>query len=121
MGGTAFAGPVGIVAEGAVLVAEGVATYKILDGVRRAKAAAELGLEAIEAQILTGNKVVETARVPITNLLSPKNVIDLTRQDAMNRWLTILKGMRAGDRFPPVKIEPGTIGTPISDVPFLFR
>ena len=104
-----------------VAIAEGVETFEILDGVRRAKAAADLGLEAISAELIEAERVIERVSVPIKNLLSPKDLIDLSQQPAMGRWLEIMKATRAGEIVRPIRIQSGTRGTPLESIKFLFR
>ena len=121
MGGTAFAGPVGIAAKGVVAIAEGVETFEILDGVRRAKAALELGEEAVVAQIEVAEKIVETTRVPLNALRTPfKNMIEVDTPELLNRWLRILRGTRNGENLPPIRVRPGSSGPTLQDVKFKF-
>lgn len=96
-------------------------TFEILDGVRRAKAAAELGQTTIEAQVEIGGKVVQTGRVPIDALRSPfKSALDVSTPPLMQRWLRVFQGTRSGDPLPPIVIQPGASGTPIQQLPFIF-
>jgi hypothetical protein len=96
-------------------------SYEILDGVRRAKAATELGQETISAVVQVGGKTVATGEVPVSSLLSPtKSVIDVSTPSAMQRWLSVLKGTQAGDALPPIVIQPGARGVPIPGVGFQF-
>ncbi len=114
------------IAPGYSLAAEGASTlagdsYEILDGVRRAKAAAELGQETIPAVVQVGGKTVATGQVPVSSLLSPtKSVIDVSTPSALQRWLSVLKGTQAGDALPPIVIQPGARGVPIPGVGFQF-
>jgi hypothetical protein len=59
----------GAAAEEGLEVLEGE-SYEVIDGVRRAKAASELGQETIAAEVQIGGKTVASGRVPISSLLS---------------------------------------------------
>ena len=91
--------------------------YEILDGVRRAKAAAEAGEATIPAQI---NGVGDVIDVSIDQLLSPKESIDASSEAALQRWLTTLERTLSGETPPPITITPGSVGTPIANVPVIF-
>jgi RHS repeat-associated protein len=108
-----------VAAEAGGLV-RGAESYRIIDGVRRAKAAAELGQETIQANVQIGDKIVGSVRVSPSELLSPKGVIEVNTQRQLRRWLSILKGTQAGDPIPPITITPGNAGTPIPEVGFQF-
>ncbi len=56
----------------------------------------------------------------VSQLLSSKSLIDVSNPSAMQRWLRILNGMQAGDTLPPIIIQPGTSGIPITGVGFGF-
>ena len=93
-------------------VAEGE-TYEILDGVRRAKAAAMAGQETIQAEVIgSGGKVVN---VGVDALRSPKAVIDATGP-GLGRWLSTLRQTLAGSQPPPILVQPGSVGTTIARV-----
>jgi len=97
------------------------ATYLIRSGVRRAKAFQLGGLTAIRAEIFdssTGKKLA-VAELPIQELRSPKDVIDLTSAPSERiRFERIERTVRSGrqDRIPPIEVEPGAIGVRIEDV-----
>jgi hypothetical protein len=96
-------------------------TFEIVEGVRRAKAAAELGQTTIEAEVYVGGKHVETLQVPIDALRSPfKSVIDVSNPVNMGRWLRVLNGTKAGDSLPPIAVRPGANGITIPSVKFAF-
>jgi hypothetical protein len=99
----------------------GNGSYEVLDGVRRAKAAAELGQETIAAEIQIGGKTVASGLVPVSSLLSPtKSAIDVSTSTGLQRWLSVLNGTRAGDALPSIIIQPGARGIPIPGVGFRF-
>lgn len=53
-------------------------TFRIRDGVRRAKTAELLGRDRILAKVYSGDKWIETKEIPRVDLRSPKDVLDLT-------------------------------------------
>lgn len=113
----AEAGPqaIGVSARGAVQ------TFEITEGVRRAKAAAELGHATIQAEVQVGGKIVQRGEVAVDALRSPfKSAIDVSNPTNMQRWLRVLKGTAAGDELPAITIRPGSNGPPISDVTFKY-
>jgi RHS repeat-associated protein len=88
--------------------------YEILDGVRRAKAAAEAGQTTIPAQV---NGVGDVIDVSIDQLLSPKESIDAYSSEAnLQRWLNTLERTMSGETPPPINVTPGQVGTPIANV-----
>lgn len=89
-------------------------TYKINDGVRRAKAADLAGHDTIWARV--GRNVVER-KVPIRALRSPKTEIDLRPRGERERWESVKAGMaKEPDLFPPIDVVPSADGVPIEDV-----
>ncbi|MCL2825661.1 MAG: hypothetical protein FWD57_16845, partial [Polyangiaceae bacterium] len=94
-------------------------TYKIMDGVRRAKAAQELGHTTIPGTIQgQGGGVVD---LPIASLRSPKDVIWLNNPVATQRWLDTMRSTTAGSRPPPIEVMKGTQGTPVYQVQIRFK
>ena len=88
-------------------------TYKIVDGVRRSKAAELTGNATIRAEIEgTGGK---TGEIAIDALRSPKEVIE-TAGSGAKRWASVLEGTRAGADMPPILVRPSSAGIPIRDV-----
>ncbi len=47
-------------------------------------------------------------------------MIDVSTPSALQRWLSILNGTQVGDTLPPIIIQPGTSGVPITGVGFGF-
>ncbi len=91
-------------------------TFEISDGVRRAKAAEQLGLKSIEAMDYTG----KTFQVEIDNLRSPfKNSIDISTPLKLNRYEKIFNGFKSGDKIPPIYVNPGNRGVKIIDIKFI--
>lgn len=91
----------------------GQPTFQIMDGVRRAKAAQLAGSSSIRAEVLgSGGKVVD---IPLEALLSPKTSID-TSGAGLSRWLTTLQQTLAGSPPPPILVQPGGQGTPLTQV-----
>ena len=92
-------------------------TYRIDEGVRRAKAAWLCGHETIAARI---DGLGEIIQVPIAALLSPKTRIE-DNGPRGGSWGTIYRATQRGAVLPPiiinlVIINPGTNGIPIADV-----
>jgi RHS repeat-associated protein len=107
--------------EASGLLGKSGETFEILDGVRRAKAAAELGNATIRAEVMVGDRVVQTGDVALSSLRSPfKSAIDVSNPSLMGRWLRILQGTRAGDPLPPIQIQPGSTGVTLEQIIFLF-
>ena len=91
-------------------------TFVISDGVRRAKAAEQLGLKSIEAMDHTG----KTFQVQIENLRSPlKKSIDISTTLKLNRYEKIFNGFKSGDKIPPIYVNPGNRGVKIIDIKFI--
>lgn len=95
-------------------------TFTIIDGVRRAKAAEMLGAKTIPATIQVGGRTVARIEVSIEALRSPKASIDVSNMTEAKRFSTTLELTRAGSVPPPISIEPGGVGIPISDVNFSY-
>jgi len=87
-------------------------TYKIDEGVRRAKAAWLCGRETISAQI---DGVGEIIQVPLSALRSPKAIIEDFGPRGAD-WGLVYRGTKRGDTLPPIVIVAGAGGIPISDV-----
>ena len=91
--------------------------YEIVDGIRRAKAASELGHETIPAQIIKDGSLGEPFDVPLENLRSPKDFIKMEDSADYNKWMDRLEEVRTGDGFHPITVAPGSYGgIPIGDV-----
>ncbi len=92
-------------------------TFEIADGVRRAKAAQELGHTSIKAMDHTG----KTFQVPLKDLYSPfKSSIDVSTPLNQFRYDRIYNGFKAGDALPPIYVSPGSRGVSIFDVNFIW-
>jgi RHS repeat-associated protein len=91
-------------------------TYEILDGVRRSKAAELAGQKTIHAEIDVEGKTVGKAQVPIGALRSPKSVIETETPIKNKRWQDTLQQTLQGSKPPPIRVTPGTKGTPIKNV-----
>ena len=91
-------------------------TYQIMNGVRRAVAANLTGATTIQAEVVDANMVSQgVQQVPISLLLSPKDVIDLNGS-GLDRWNRVLQGTQTGATLPPILITPGGSGIPIGSV-----
>jgi hypothetical protein len=99
--------------------------YEINDGVRRAKAAAIIGRATVPATVDGRPGVtdvpVESLRVPRGNV--GKHVIDITREQAEERWLDTYVRTVNPETPPPIDVRtaPGSDGVPVRDVPVVKR
>ena len=88
-------------------------TYRIIDGVRRAVIALNAGRSEITAEVqdAEGN-IVETPMIPLGQLLSPKDILDL-RNDVKERvrFLRLQSYFLAGYTLPPVVVCVGSGGS----------
>ncbi len=92
--------------------------FEILNGVRRAKAAELHGVTFVVAKVYdTDGRLVELRDVPLTDLRSPKAVLDLTASalEAI-RFRRLQSLLFAGIVLDPIEVTPGATGTPIPDV-----
>jgi RHS repeat-associated protein len=117
--GVALEGGGGAEEAAAEIESGGTETWEIVDGVRRAKAAdiynvAYDGPTVVRAEIYnSGGKIIDVA---INSLLSPnKSVIDTTGA-GLSRWMSVLSQTLSGGKLPPIVIQQGSRGIPISDV-----
>lgn len=95
-------------------------TYEIVDGVRRAKAASELGRPTIQARVNENDKPGLVVDVDIDSLYSPKDTIE-TGGDGFSRWRKVLRAVERGtftdgEPVPPIAVKHGSRGTLIRDV-----
>ena len=75
--------------------AEGGGTlYRIVDGVRRAKAAEMLGARTISAEVQVGGRIVQRLELSLDVLRSSKGVIDASTPAAAARFSRVLEGTR---------------------------
>jgi hypothetical protein len=89
-------------------------TYKITDGVRRAKAASLAGHQTIWARVGQSQR---EEKMPIRSLCSPQKEIDVRQTSELERWMQVKRGMsQEPDLFPPIDVVPGSAGTPIEEV-----
>jgi hypothetical protein len=96
--------------------------FEIVDGVRRSKAAVIAGQSMISAQVEDRSGTLGPVfQVSLDRLHSPhKDRIDVSTPGALQRWMTILKGVHGGSTFPPIIIRPGSRGPRIQDVNFEY-
>ena len=97
----------------------GAATYRIREGVRRAKAWQMAGAHDILAVVQTPDGIVgPEIMLPIDCLLSPKPSIDISDSNKAYRFYRLLQAIQAGrgQAIPAIVVEPGTGGTRIVDV-----
>jgi RHS repeat-associated protein len=104
---------VGLLGENAALSVEGGAVFRIIDGVRRAKAAELAGKNSISAEIEGGGGKI--TQIPIESLRSPKTAIETEDATSSTRWERAVREAADGSAFP-IRVQPGTSGTPISEV-----
>ncbi|KFF03860.1 hypothetical protein IX38_10655 [Chryseobacterium luteum] len=87
--------------------------FEIADGVRRAKAAEQLGLKTINATDNAG----KVFQVPLENLRSPlKSSIDVSTPLNQIRYDRIYESMKAGNKLPPIYVNPGNKGITIPNI-----
>ena len=108
-----LAGVAAGVARAATAAHESAETFKIIDGVRRAKAAEMSGKATISAEVEGASGKV--AEVAIRSLRSPKEAIETAGAGA-GRWERVLQGTRDGAELPPILVRPGSSGIPVKDV-----
>jgi hypothetical protein len=93
----------------------GAGLYRIIDGVRRAKAAEMLGLRSISAEVHIGGRVVQRLELSIDLLRSPRAIIDASTPGLAARFSEALEFIRAGTA-RPIVVTPGSTGLRIMDV-----
>lgn len=97
------------------------ALYRVMEGVRRAKAAQMFGHNQIRAEVIDPNgQSLGEAEIPIDALRSPKSLIRrITRADEI-RWNRVVGGAsQVTLPFPPLTVQPSKErGTKIEDVGF---
>ncbi len=89
-------------------------TFEVLDGVKRAKATDVAGGKTIKAEIDVGGRTVGTREIPVREVLSPRQEIS-TAGAGLDRWIRAVKDVMSGNA-KPIRVTPGTKGTPIKDV-----
>jgi hypothetical protein len=95
--------------------------YEILDGVRRAKAAQTVGRTTIPARIDDGSGALgPVIDLPIDQLRSPKDLIDVSTVAKFRRFKESLDKARQGSIPPPIIVMRGKRGRSINDVGFQF-
>jgi hypothetical protein len=101
-----------------------VGLFEIIDGVRRAKAFELSGAATVRVvlQRPDGTQGPEI-EVPIDALCSPhKAAVDLSTPAQRDRFFRIVNAIRAGQgaRLPPLVVRPGTRGTRIKDLSWIY-
>ena len=94
-------------------------TFKILEGVRRAKAFELAGAATVRAKIQDiDGKEGPIVHVPIEQLLAPYDAIDMSTNSNADRFWRIWRTVKAGqgDQLPPIIVTPSVIGTPLKDL-----
>lgn len=97
--------------------------YRLMDGVRRAKAAKMFGHTHIRAEVVDPNgPSLGECRIPIDVLRSPKALIRRITPADETRWNRVVAGAsRQALPYPPLTVQPcGEQGTKIEDVGFDF-
>lgn len=94
-------------------------SFRILEGVRRAKAAAMEGRTHIQAEVFNRNsQSLGIQEIALDALLSPKDAIDVSTPDLRSRFEQIRQAMQVGRQFPPISVTAGRRGRPLKDVLF---
>ncbi len=99
----------------------GATTYEIQAGVRRAFAALMAGRSTIRAKLFdVAGPFMAEIDVPLSQLLSPKDTVDLTASVAeLIRFRLAQNAFYQGTPVPPIEIVAGTRGYPLSSVQVL--
>src|SRR5581483_2169952 len=92
---------------------------QILDGVRRAKLYDLAGRTTVRVEVYTpdGGTLLETRDAAVTDLLSPRSVIDLTTMPVTRKihFLQMENDIARGVILPPIKVFRGGRGIPVKD------
>ena len=95
-------------------------TFVIRNGVRRAKVSEALGRDRIVAIVYNQSGArVETRELDLVDLLSPKDVLDLTIAVEWIRYRRLESLLLAGVVLDPIEVVAGNSGIPISQVQVL--
>src|SRR5438046_1340684 len=97
--------------------------YRIMEGVRRAKAAHMSGHSVIQAEVVDPNgQSLGTSELALDTLRSPKVSIRRITSSDETRWNRVIAGaVHTKLPFPPIIVQPsGDKGTKIADVDFDF-
>jgi len=97
--------------------------YRVMEGVRRAKAAQLFGHTQLRAEVVNPNgQSLGECAIPIAALRSPKPMIRRTTSADETRWNRAVAGARQPVLpYPPLTVQPCTEqGTRIEDVGFDF-
>ena len=94
----------------------GQGLFRIVDGLRRAKAVEMLGGHSISAEVHIGGRVVQRLELSLDLLRAPRAVIDASTPSAALRFSNILEATRAGATLPPIIVTPGATGLRLLDV-----
>ena len=99
------------------------AYYRVMEGVRRAKAAQLFGHRSIRAEIVDASgRSFGEGDLPIDSLRSPKILIRRMKRADETRWTRVVADVKqAFLPYPPITVQPcGNQGIPIEDVAFDF-
>jgi hypothetical protein len=97
--------------------------YRVMEGVRRAKAAHLFGHTRIRAEVVDPNgQSLGEVDIPLDALRSPKTLIRRITPADQTRWNRAVAGAKQSALpYPPIIVEPcGEAGTRIEDVGFDF-
>jgi len=97
--------------------------YRIMEGVRRAKAAHMLAHSQIRAEVIDRNgQSLGEAELPLDTLRSPKALIRRVTPADKRRWDRVVAGAKQSVLpYPPISVEPcSELGTKIEDIGFDF-
>jgi hypothetical protein len=100
-------------------MANGGSTFVIVEGVRRAKAWLLSGAATVRARVLHPDGTMGPEMdVPIADLFSPRDEIDLSSAGQAQRFWRIWNVIQNGNgaALPPIVVRPGSRGTPVKDV-----
>jgi len=97
--------------------------YRIMEGVRRAKAAHMFAHAQIRAEVIDpSGKSLGEGELPLDALRSPKALIRRITAADQTRWNRVVAGAQQSvSPYPPISVEPcGECGTRIEDIGFDF-
>jgi hypothetical protein len=90
--------------------------YEIIDGVHRAVAAARLGIQSLEAEVMMKDIVVGRGQIPVSQLRSPnKSYLDMGVPKELYRFQRALDEVSNGKQ-GPIKVTPGSRGVSPADI-----
>lgn len=66
--------------------------------------------------LVVDGQLIGQENVSLNHLYSPKGTIDVSSGETMDRFMNVMDGTQNGATFDPIEVQPGSDGTPLSDV-----